>query len=65
MNLKNFYNISNNDKDASAERIPVTLVSKPEMVGNHRDFPSISQPHLHILCSHYKAWNRVFIFAFL
>jgi hypothetical protein len=51
-------------RNASAERVPITLVSKPDIVGNHRDFPSISQPHLHILCSHYKAWNRVFIFAF-
>ena len=42
-------------RNATAERVLVKLVSKPDIVGNHRDFPSISQPHLHILCSHYKA----------
>jgi hypothetical protein len=38
----------------------ITCTHKPEPgylslsnVGNHRDFPSISQRHFHILCSHY------------
>jgi hypothetical protein len=49
-------------RNASAERVPVTLVSKPDIIGNHRDFPRISQPHLHILCSHYKAHETAFLY---
>ena len=36
--------------NAPAFRVPVTLVSKPDSVGNHRYFPSINQRYFHILC---------------
>jgi hypothetical protein len=35
--------------NAPAFRVPVTLVSKPDSVGNHRYFPSINQRYFHIL----------------
>ena len=38
--------------NAPAFRVPVTLVSKPDSVGNHRYFPSINQRYFHILCLH-------------
>ena len=38
--------------NAPAFRVPVTLVSKPDSVGNHRYFPSINQRNFHILCLH-------------
>jgi hypothetical protein len=52
-------------QNTSVEHVPVTLVLKPYIVWNHRDFQSIIQHHFHILCSHYNASNRIFIFKLL